>query len=162
MNSVTQIEQFNSEFVEAVKALAETEATGVAQLLDAWHLRSQSASEAPFDLSPEFLLAVAISLRFKIWELNNHRWHLDAGLPSSDEILTRALQPVLREDLGTLTHHLHVTSLQIFQDHFVWYVKAQSQVNLTFDDSLDDEHLDAIADFLWNNRHALRTNGESQ
>jgi hypothetical protein len=108
------------------------------------------------------LLAVAESLRFKIWELNHRTWHLAAGLPNSDEVLTTALLSVNREALGTMVNLLHVKSLQLFHDHYVWHAKATSQVDLVFENLLDDRHLDAIADFLWNNRHVLRAIGKTQ
>jgi hypothetical protein len=108
------------------------------------------------------LLAVAESLRFKIWELNHHTWHLVAGFPNGDKVLTTALLSVIREGLGTMVDLLQIKSLQLFHDHLIWHATATSQEDLVFENLREYRRFDAIADFLWNNRHALRAMGQTR
>jgi hypothetical protein len=161
MESVTPLDEHHPDFIEAVEALARIEADGVGYLVNSWMLRLETESAEPISIPQGFLLAIAVSLRFKIWEQNQHRWHIEAGLPSSDEILSLALLTEDQAELGQTAHRLHLTSLRLFHDHFVWHAKATAQIDLAFENPFDEQQLKAVADFIWNNRRTLREKGDS-
>ncbi|MDB5337361.1 MAG: hypothetical protein JWN70_2980 [Planctomycetaceae bacterium] len=153
----TSITDIHPEFLTALIVSASNEADGVYHLLSLWDIKTRSESGAlvPKQFSREFLLAAGVAIRFKVWEMNKTYFHLDAGLPSCSELLVKALQLQSGSELAQLAEMLNMASLRLFHDHFVWLAKNELQVDLGFQDPLNDDQLDAIADFIWNNRHIL-------
>ncbi len=163
MTATMPVMLFSPDFISAVEALAASEADAVGRLIAGLKSRSRSDSGSLFELflPPEFLLALGLALRFQSWELSQIRCHLNAGLPSGAETLIFAIRIFHEPELGKRVQDLSITSLGLFQKHFVWRAKTELQVDLGFQDSFDDDQLDAIAEFLWSNRHALQTQGET-
>jgi hypothetical protein len=164
MSSSNLLEQFHVQFVEAVASGAAAEADAVAQILTHWDMRVQSVSGdlVPISLSKEFLLGVGLAVRFACWEMNCCCFHIEAGLPKSHEFLLRVLHLVRGAELETLVYEMQIASLRLFHDHFVWSVNSKDQLNLGFKNELTQDQLEAYADFIWNNRVALQTIGETQ
>ena len=154
---------FSPDFVSAVEALADSEADRVGRLVAELEktFQSNSGQPFPFFLPRGFLFALGLALRFHSWELNTIRFHLDAGLPSGAETLILAIRLLREPRLERRIEELSMIALRLFHQHFIWRAKTEFQVDLGFQDSIDDDQLDAIADFLWSNRNALRTQGET-
>lgn len=159
MIDAISLPDFETDFLAAVEATAAAEAAGVAYLLALWDIKSPSKSGelAPTRFNQEFYLALSVGLRFTMWEADQTRFHLEAGLPSGKDVLLSALRLVAGDELEELATRLHNTSLRLLHDHFVWVAKTEQAVDLTFHGPLTDEQLDVIADFLWDNRNALNS-----
>ncbi|MDB5391722.1 MAG: hypothetical protein JWM11_7368 [Planctomycetaceae bacterium] len=163
MSDALSLSDFEPDFLTAVMINATAEADGVSQLLNLWDIKVQSESgEArPRQFASEFYLALGVGLRFWAWEDSKIYFHLEVGLPSGKEVILNALQLVSGSELKELSERLNITSLRLIHDRFVWLAKNEMTVDLGFQNQLDDEQLDAIADFLWNNRHIQSIHGET-
>lgn len=157
MIDAISLPDFEPAFLATVVANATADAESVAYLLERWDIKSpdESGDLKPTRFAPEFYLALSVGLRFIAWELGQNLLHLRAGLPTGKEVLLSALRLVAGPELEELATRLNITSLRLFHDHFVWLARNEQAVDLSFDASLDDEQLDALAEFIWNHRNAL-------
>lgn len=155
---------FNPNFVSAIETLASSEADAVGQLILSWEelLKPDSGQSRRLSLSREFLSALQIVVRLRSWEANGLAFHTDAGLPSSTEVLASALELRCGDQLAAHVKTLSITSLHLFQTHFVWKAKSELKVDIGIHCQIDDSQIDAISDFIWEHRHLLCPAGEAK
>jgi hypothetical protein len=162
MTTEISLSEFEPKFLTAVINNATAEADGVAYLLKLWNIGHQSES-VDFkcrEFAPEFYLALAVGLRFWAWESNQTCFHIEAGLPCGKDVLLCAIRLRCGNELQKIAERLNVASLRLLHDHFVWLPNNELAIDLGFRHQLNDEQLDAIADFLFNNLPALETHGD--
>jgi hypothetical protein len=161
MPDAISLSDFEPDFLTAVMNNAADEAESVVHLLNLWDIKVQSRSgeSHPRQFTSEFYLALGVGLRFWAWEESKICFHLEAGLPSGKQVILNTLQLVSGSELKEMAETLNITSLRLFHDCFVWTAKNEQEVDLGFQNQINEEQLDAIADFLWNNRHVLGIHG---
>ena len=148
------LSRFDPEFVDALRGMAEAEADAVGKFLNA--LRGQFPDLFPesFSYPREFLTALGISFRFTTWERCNISVHLDAGLLSGVDLLSRTFDLIHGPELCEIVRRHAITSLRLFETHFLWTAAAEPfQTQLAIDGTLEDADLELIADFIWQHRH---------
>lgn len=139
-------------FNESVIRQAETDAIGVGELVRSAgvQVQRQDGTYEPLELPPEMLLGLGLAARLRRWELHSIFGHLEAGLPSSSEIMDRVTSECCGPALLEFVTEIHVKTLQIYRESFLW---SGGDCDLTVDLAVvaqeDDEFIDAVADFLF-------------
>src|SRR5689334_13345760 len=81
------IEVVEPAFLEGLRDLAASDAEAVAEFFRTLGLlRHPSSPPQALLLPSETLLGIGLALRLRTWELNGIAVHLEAGLPSADEL----------------------------------------------------------------------------
>jgi len=133
-------------FAESVRSLAETDAVAVAAFLQERGLMPQTDDTS---LSAEALLGVALCLRFRRWELHNIRAHIEAGLPTSDEVFDRVTTLMHGAKLKKFVDSNWVKAIRLYHDSFLWSaVDCDLAVDIAIVAGDDEQFLDGIVDFL--------------
>ena len=145
--------RFPTELVAVLAADAVLDAECVGQFLQACGLRG--SRDRPIRLPSGVLLELAAVLRVLEWEQNGIRVHLDAGLPSADELVDDLLQRLKRamsnsstSPVGTLIYHV----VKLSVERMSWHGRRELAAEVALDDADEDALLEALADFLWKNR----------
>jgi len=148
------------EYVQSLKSQAERGAARVAGFLGRFGV--SGTKESPIALPAELLLGLDLALRFQVWELNAITAHLDAGLPSSDHVLKRVMSLLQGNELREYVRNLDSRAIKILREQFVWQASGEQCADIAIvTDGNEDAFLDALADFLWTNRHKLTTSKEA-
>ncbi|MCI0334112.1 MAG: hypothetical protein L0228_12915 [Planctomycetes bacterium] len=148
------------EYVQSLKSQAERGAARVAEFLRRFGV--SGTKESPIALPAEMLLGLDLALRFQVWELNAITAHLDAGLPSSDQVLKRVMSLLEGNELREYVQNLDSRAIQILREQFVWQASGDHSADFAIvTDGNEDAFLDALADFLWANRHNLTTSKDA-
>lgn len=91
-----------------------------------------------------------MALKFRRWELQQIRVHLDAGLPSGAEMLASLMDP--SADQTTLSEQataIASKSLEVYFESFLWSLQDGSlQSDIAIVAQEDEDFLDVITDFL--------------
>lgn len=142
------------EFTAALRKQAVEDADAVGLFLRHEHLAPPDGN-ATVELPATLLLGLGIALRFRSWELQNIRVHLDAGLPSGTELLTHVIEPA--PDHNNLAHEIRslaIERIRLLQESFLWSVPDDSlQTDIAIIGDSDEAFLDAVTDFLINHLH---------
>lgn len=144
--------ELNRYFSESVIRQAETDAIGVAELVRSAGVQGQpkNGKYEPLGLPPEMLLGLGLAIRLRRWELHRICGHLEAGLPSSSEIMDRVTSECCGPALLGFVSEIYVKTLQIYRESFLW---SGGDCDLTVDLAVvakeDDEFIDTVADFLF-------------
>ena len=137
-------------FAESVRSIAETDAAAVAAFLQERGMIPQAENTS---LSGEALLGIALCLRFRRWELNNIRAHIEVGLPTSDEVFERVTTLLHGAKLKKFVDANWVKSIHVYRDSFLWSaVDCDLAVDIAIVADEDEQFLDAVADFLLNSQ----------
>jgi hypothetical protein len=99
------------------------------------------------------LLELGAALRLLKWEEGGLGIHREAGLPAAHDSLKSAFLTVAKEgtipDGGQLSRRV----LRLFVERFAWHGRRDLGAAVSLDDLDQDAALDALAEFLWANRH---------
>ena len=88
---------------------------------------------------------------FRRWELNNIRAHIEAGLPTSDDVFDRVTTLLHGAKLKKFVNANWVKAIRVYHDSFLWSaVDCDLAVDIAIVAVEDEQFLDAIADFLLN------------
>lgn len=149
-----RIPDYPPALVAAIAGEAARNADRVGQFLHALGLVPQKG-QPPLALPRKFLLGLAAALRLLDWEIQGFHVHLDAGLPSAREALVRVFRAVFAA--GSLEYHVDLRRhvLGLFIERFAWNGRAELDADFALGDVNEDELVEALADFLWSQRHAL-------
>lgn len=148
------------EYVASLKVEGERGAARVAEFLRRFGISGTSTS--PVALPAELLLGLNVALRFRAWELSSITAHLEAGLPSSNQVVERVMSLLQGDELREYVEDLDLRAIFILREQFVWQASGEQSADIAIvTDGNEDAFLDALADFLWANRHNLTTSKEA-
>lgn len=134
-------------FTESVRLLAETDAAAVAAFLQERGLLPLADDSS---LSAEALLGIALCLRFRRWELNNIRVHIDVGLPTSDEVFARVKTLLHGAKLKKFVRSNWGNAIRVYHNSFLWSaVDCDLAVDVAIVAEEDEQFLDTVVDFLF-------------
>ena len=108
------------------------------------------------------LLNLAAALRIASWERAGFRPALPADLPSSSEAFRNLVPPEMPEAAEGARTAVPELSRKVFRTWLRLFSRTSHATTLCTDVLLrmqtvgEDELLDALADFLWNNRHLAK------
>ena len=139
-----------ADLVNAACAQAARDADYVGLFL---HSLGLSASpDQPGRLPARFLFHLAAALRLLVWESQGFFVHQAAGLPSADQALRDAFRALLDPDANST--ELGIQVLRLSLERFAWNGPRDLNADIALDELSDEAALDALAQFLWTNRHA--------
>ena len=156
---------FPPELVQAVACEAAEDADRVGlflrELNDGLARRGQTL---PRRLPAGLLLGLGAALRLLVWEGTGSRAHLPADLPQAmgairDLFAALGKRPA---SLEALARELVLRVLQVRVENFAWQGRAAWGADLVLGGAEEDALVDALADFLWANRHAPGAQGGEQ
>jgi hypothetical protein len=148
-----QVLGYRPEFVEVLKRQAEAESevcAAVFQLVGV-QPKDEVGNWLPVRLPISLLLGWKLALRLATWELNGIRAHIEAGMPTADEVLKRLGAPQDYPDLDDFVRQHSATAIGVLHDSLLWSAgdcDLDIGVDLGIASAGDDELLDAMAD-LW-------------
>ncbi|WP_233200213.1 hypothetical protein [Blastopirellula marina] len=106
-----------------------------------------------------FLLELGAVTTLKLWELGAQMAHLPESVPrfeAAREALIERCQGG-REAFADITDTpLSKQLLRVYIDHFAWEAPERLDAVLLLNTAQEDDFVDCLAEFLWNNRHALQ------
>lgn len=154
--SVTQpnhVVEFPDEFNRAVEREAEKDADEVAvflsnpQFSEQLKVRLGDVVMVPVDV----LLGLGLVIRLRRWEFAGIQCHLDAGLPSADQVCQQVLAPVRSPELASFVADSWRRALQAFHESIVWSTEGcdLSAIFALQATEEDDDFIEGVADFLW-------------
>lgn len=142
--------EFSPQFLLAIQAQAISDAaTAIAFVRSSFKNAGAAAvpEQNPFDLT--VLIGYGLALRFRRWELNHIRVHLDAGLPNGAGVLAQMVKLGRGRRLTEFVAWLMVRSARVFHESFLWSLDdADIGSEIAIVGRLDDQFLDAITQFL--------------
>src|SRR4029079_12650299 len=101
---------------------------------------------------PHYLLHLGAALRLLIWECRGFYFHRLAGLPSAEEAIDNALQARAPSEASKSTRFCEAV-LGVAIAHFSWHGLSELNTYIALDPLDTDHSIDALAEFLWANRH---------
>jgi hypothetical protein len=137
------------EMVEFVAAEAERDADRVILFLH--YLGVRAILVNPNAMHARFLLRLGAALRLLHWEVQGFAYHRTAGLPDSGQAIRDAFQNFTNPDADPTEFCCSV--LRISCERFVWHGRRDLDADVAVDELMEDDALDAVADFLWTSRH---------
>jgi hypothetical protein len=141
------------EMEEYVKSEAERDADRVALFLRSHGV--QGTREKPIALPMSFLLHLGAAMRLHHWEEQGFSLHRTAGLPDAGRAIKAAVQSLT--DPGTARTALCESVVRLSLDRFAWHGRRDLEADVALDEMIDDDALDALAEFLWASRHFTNT-----
>lgn len=146
-----ELAMFRPELIAAIKAQAASDADAAA---DFFRLSVQAAGNTTLKLDvdqfdPVALIGFGLVIRFRRWELDHIRVHIDAGLPCSAEMLLRMVKLGRGRKLARFVAWAMIASTKVFHDSFLWSAEeGDLHLDLAIVGREDDLFLDAITQFL--------------
>lgn len=142
------------ELREAIELDAVQDAERVAQWLH--RFESKHSLEKQRVWPAGFLLDLAAALRLQHWETLGLTVHLENGLPDSAAAFKTAGRNLLaalhERECGTrLISQVH----PVFAERFCWMAKVELCADVVICFSSEEGYLEAIAEFVWQNRDVL-------
>jgi hypothetical protein len=141
---------FPSDLTTAVMADAARDADRVGRFLAERGIRG--SPEKPLVLPERLLLHMGAALRLLSWVEHGLLFHGRAGLLEVLQAIQQDLQTLHRPDANP--GELYTAVLRIFVERFAWHGRHDLDADVTLDELTDDAALDALAEYLWANRHA--------
>lgn len=146
-----ELAEFPPELIAAIKAQAESDADAAAEFV---RLSVQAAGNTTLKLDvdqfdPAALIGFGLVVRFRRWELQHIRVHIDAGLPHSADMLLRMVKLGRGRKLARFVAWVMIASSKVFHDSFLWSADdSDLHLDLAIVGREDDQFLDAITQFL--------------
>lgn len=146
-----ELAEFPPELIAAVRAQAELDADAAADFV---RLSVQAAGNTTLKLDvdqfdPAAMIGFGLVVRFRRWELQHIRVHIDAGLPCSADMLLRMVKLGRGRKLARFVAWVMIASTTVFHDSFLWSAAdGDRRLDLAIVGREDDLFLDAITQFL--------------
>jgi hypothetical protein len=144
------LDDFPAEMLTAVAVDAARDAERVGHFLD--HLGLGATPEKPRPMPAGFLLYLGAALRLLAWEVQGFYFHRSAGLPDARQAIREAFLSL--HDPKADPSELGIAAMRLSVERFAWHGQPELQADVALDDLVDDAALDALAEYLWANRHA--------
>jgi len=147
-----QSKSFEPEFITFLRDQAEADACAVSNYLreQKVQIRHADGSWQKCELPASWLIALAVILRLRYWELHQIRLHLEAGIPSADETMKKF--GTLLFDFAAVESFASLLWRQfasLYHNSFLWRAADQGlNVQIAVITEEDDNFLDKLADFL--------------
>jgi len=155
-NSRAAVVAFPAELVEAGRHRAEHDAERVIRFLNPLleriaHRTDQfgTVDDLKKSFPTWFLLELAAALQVQEWE-RLQCLPAEHDLPPSSQLFDELLA---RLPLSGQTAHIHQRIWHFACHHFSWQASAEASAELLLDELHDDDLVNALADFLWENRN---------
>ena len=151
LTRVPELAGFPPELIAAVRAQAELDADAAADFV---RLSVQAAGNTTLKLDvdqfdPAAMIGFGLVVRFRRWELQHIRVHIDAGLPCSADMLLRMVKLGRGRKLARFVAWVMIASTTVFHDSFLWSAAhGDRRLDLAIVGREDDRFLDAITQFL--------------
>jgi hypothetical protein len=120
----------------------------------------QASPGKPVRLPARFLLHLGAALRLLRWEVHGFYYHRAAGLPDAAEAIREAL--LSAQDPAADPKEFCVAVLRLTVERFAWAGCAVMAADVAVDELADEQALEALAEYLWANRHATGVADGSQ
>jgi hypothetical protein len=156
---LTDISSIPAALAQSVAINAACDADAVADFLDelaeAWRDTEVGPwlAQKPVHLPAEFLLGLGASLRLLSWESEGIDVHRTAGLPAGHDALLDVFRSVTDAGAAVRNRQLPACVLALSCANFAWAGPIELNVDVTLDPADEELALEALADFLWSNRH---------
>jgi hypothetical protein len=147
--------------VQATAREAELDADRVGSFLAHLGLRPSRAGVevVPLRLPHGLLLGLGAALRLSAWESNGARAHLPVDLPVSGAVIRdlfdAAADPSQAKRLEAHADELILRVFRTWVEYFAWGGRQEMDADLVLGEAEEETLADALADLLWNSRHAL-------
>ena len=103
------------------------------------------------------LVGLAAALRLRAWEQSGLRAHQEAGLPTADEALREVFRaitaPAPLSEKEQAARQLGTQVLGVLIRRLAWNGRTLLDADLELGEADEDTLVDALALFLWENRH---------
>jgi hypothetical protein len=125
------------------------------ELADAWRDTEVGAwlAQKPIRLPAEFLLGLGAALRLLAWEWKGIRVHRAAGLAAGRDALLDVFRSTTDAEAAARNQQLPSRVVALTCEVFAWAGQIELNVDVTLDPADEEPALEALADFLWSNRH---------
>jgi hypothetical protein len=154
-------------FITARIRLAHTDAEHVAVFLRSW-LQSLGLGHAA-SFPRGFLAELAAILRIALWQRGGLPADLENAFPPAAELLEQLIRGFIADPLSFVStasgdrHGLRSQVESIWLARCAWTAPSELAADVWLGDIDEDLLVNALAEFLWTNRHKLRIEGkESQ
>jgi hypothetical protein len=144
------VTDFPADMVSAVALDASRDADRVGFFLE--QLGLGATPDKPLQLPAGFLLSLGAALRLLNWEAQGFFIHREAGLPDAQQAIRDAFSSINDPDADPTDRCVAVMSLSV--ERFAWHGPRDLAADVALDDLSPDAALDALAAYLWANRHA--------
>lgn len=138
-----------TDFAIVLHDQANKDADAVAEFLISRGLFDPNSTSRGPGFTVDQLLGIALSLRLRRWELNGIRVHVEAGLPTSEEVLNQVCNQTRARTLKKIVEDNWTLTILTFHESILWWT---DQCDLAGDIAIvaneDSNFVDAIVDFL--------------
>jgi hypothetical protein len=111
----------------------------------------KASPQQPIALPRSFLLHLGAAFRLLAWEERGFHFHGGAGLPAAEQVFGDTFSSL--SDPGADPTELCGAILSLNIQRFAWHGPRDLAADVVLDELTDDAALDAVAEFLWANRH---------
>jgi hypothetical protein len=143
---------FPYEFLAGVRRQAQMDAKMVIYFLEA--LANEYPELGWQKKKPSIPMSVVVglgaALRMWLWEDHGIQIHREAGLPSAVEAVKDVFRSPMDSGAAARTAELPARVMALFGERLAWEAPPGTPVLLG---DIDDDDVDAVADFLWRHRH---------
>jgi hypothetical protein len=150
-----QIDKLALDLIAVFVAQGERSALRVAYFVT--NLGQKSTPQEPLTLPPDFLHELAAALWLWDWERAGLTFHLDAGLPPADVAIEQALRGLGDPGRAPYGDQLMGRVMRVHLRHFAWDAEIIEGADVALDRLDPEAMLDSLAELLWANRHAGRS-----
>lgn len=143
----SDVDCFPTAYTAAMAELARADA----EIVGRWLLDNLGASVVHQELTSDFILGVALSLKFCQWEVRGIRAHLEAGLPSGPQLLSQVFALRDAATLGEMVTFVGAEVARLSYEGFLWAIEQVElrAFSLAIQADLDEELLlEAVANYL--------------
>ncbi|AMV18457.1 hypothetical protein [Planctomyces sp. SH-PL14] len=134
-------------FEKAVEALARQDVDAMVTYLH--RVLPPGTVTKTFSIPAEIYLRLAVMLRFRLWEERGIPCHIDAGLPSSSEVMHELARELKTFELKNTAYELGAHMLCVLRNDILWNTEDDSlRFKTAINVDLTDDLIDAIAGFL--------------
>lgn len=138
--------QLPAELLRAFVISAERDADELAAFVRSCE---ESAGKTLTGFTSPMLLGLGLFVRFRRWESHGIRGHIEAGLPTAEQMLQSVVDFQEVPDFEAVVAATCQQASSLYYTNFVWMAASDGNVELALSAAVDEDRLlDAVADFL--------------
>jgi hypothetical protein len=138
------------DLVNAVVDEAALDALWVHVLFELIGLKTTTEDRLP--LPEPFLTHLGIAVRILRWEMLGFDFHRHAGFPDGEQVLRDAAEKWNYPESDP--KEMYVRLIRLSTERLAWRGRVDLGADIALDDLTDDAALEALAEYLWAQRHA--------